>query len=444
MNEQVKIPVSKVQRASKFLGTGMKVGSNYLKHYARKTFNSGETRDRLHEDNAKDIYDSLSVLKGSALKAAQMMSMDKNMFPRAYSEIFAMSQYSAPPLSYPLVVATFRNSLGKAPLEIFDTFTQKATNAASIGQVHRATLNGNNLAIKIQYPGVADSVDSDLRMVKPLAKQIMNVSESEFNHYLDEIKDRLKEETDYKLELERSIMLSNACTQELENICFPKYYPDFSSNRIITMDWLDGMHLKEFMATEPSQDILNKIGQTLWDFVNFQVHRLKMVHADPHPGNFLFKPNGEVGIIDFGCVKVIPEEVYHNYFRLFVPENLQDIEKMMELFISNEFISKSDSERDKKLFIPLFKEIITMLSRPFQYEMFDFGDDEFFNKIYAFGDDIYNNKEVRKSKTARGSKHLLYINRTYFGLYTILNDLKAKIRIKTDYQPNFANVEKEN
>lgn len=444
MNEQLKIPVTKVQRASKFLGTGVKVGGNYLKHYARKTFNGEENRDRLHEDNAKDIYKSLSQLKGSALKAAQMMSMDKNMLPRAYSEVFTMSQYSAPPLSYPLVVSTFKSALGKSPLEIFDTFTRKATNAASIGQVHRATLDGKKLAVKIQYPGVADSVDSDLRMVKPLAKQIMNVSESEFNHYLDEVRDRLREETDYRLELQRSVEISTACENELENLYFPKYYPELSSDRIITMDWLEGHHLKEFLATNPSQEIRNKIGQALWDFVNFQVHRLKMVHADPHPGNFMFKADGTVGIIDFGCVKVIPEEVYNNYFRLFIPDNLVNETLMMELFLRNEFISNSDSVQERRLFIPLFKEIITLLSRPFHHETFDFGDEEFFQRIYAFGDDIYNNKEVRKSKTARGSKHLLYINRTYFGLYTILNDLKAKITINTRYQPEFAPVYNKN
>lgn len=440
MNEQLKIPVTKVQRASKFLGTGVKVGGNYLKHYARKTFNGEETNERLHEANAKDIYKSLSQLKGSALKAAQMMSMDKNMLPRAYSEVFTMSQYSAPPLSYPLVVSTFKSALGKSPLEVFDTFTRKATNAASIGQVHRATLGGKKLAVKIQYPGVANSVDSDLRMVKPLAKQIMNVSESEFNHYLDEVRDRLREETDYLLELRRSIEISKACNGELDNLYFPEYYPELSTERIITMDWLEGLHLKEFLATNPSQEIRNKIGQALWDFINFQVHRLKMVHADPHPGNFMFKADGTVGIIDFGCVKVIPEEVYNNYFRLFIPDNLVNETLMLELFIRNEFISNSDSEQEHRLFIPLFKEIITLLSRPFQHETFDFGDEEFFQRIYSFGDDIYNNKEVRKSKTARGSKHLLYINRTYFGLYTILNDLKAKIKINADFQPEFAPV----
>lgn len=431
MNDQISIPTSKVQRASKFMKTGARIGGNYMKYYARKTFNGDDNKESLHEDNAKDIYNSLSELKGSALKAAQMMSMDKNILPRAYSSKFSMSQYSAPPLSYPLVVKTFQKTLGKSPIQLFDTFTQKAANAASIGQVHRATFKGKHLAVKVQYPGVAESVGSDLKMVKPLAMRIMNISEGEFSLYMEEVKDRLLEETDYKLELERSVEISEACQKEVGNLYFPKYYEEFSSDKIITMDWIDGAHLKEFLATNPSQEVRDKIGQTLWDFYDFQVHKLKMVHADPHPGNFLFNPDGQVGVIDFGCVKVIPQEFYDNYFKLYDPAILENKSKMTELFYKNEFITNEDSDREKELFIHLFKEIITLLGKPFIEGYFDFGDDEFFKRIYTFSDEIYKNKEVRNSKTARGSRHGLYINRTYFGLYTMLNDLRARVNTRT-------------
>lgn len=144
MKEQKSIPVGKVQRASKFISTGAKIGTNYLKHYSKKLVNPNLTKDELHQDNATDIYKSLSELKGSALKVAQMLSMDKNLLPSAYQQQFSMAQYSAPPLSYPLVVRTFEKSLKKKPGELFDTFTTSASNAASIGQVHQATLKGRN------------------------------------------------------------------------------------------------------------------------------------------------------------------------------------------------------------------------------------------------------------------------------------------------------------
>lgn len=436
MKEQISIPVGKVQRASRFLSTGVKVGGNFLKHYARQSINGDTGKEQLHTDNAHDIYEALSELKGSALKAAQMMSMDRNMLPGAYSDKFAMAQYSAPPLSYPLVVKTFQRTFDKSPAELFDTFSHKAANAASIGQVHKATLHGKSLAVKVQYPGVADSVTSDLKMVKPFAVRLMNITESDFKLYMSEVEERLLEETDYRLELKRSVIISEACnTEELPGIYFPEYYPELSGDRIITMDWIDGMHLKEFLKTNPSQQVRDRIGQSLWDFYDFQIHRLRMVHADPHPGNFLFREDGSVGIIDFGCVKEVPDDFYHNYFRLHQPGVMENPELMVELFYLNEFISESDSDADKKLFIPLFRDIIGLMGKPFFLGKFDFGDDRYFQSIYDLSGTIYNNKDVRRSRTARGSKHSLYINRTYFGLYMILHELRSRVVTNNRYQP---------
>ena len=122
MKEQEKIISSKFGRGAKFIATGAKVGGNYLKYYAKKTINGETDKSELHQNNAEDIYDSLSQLKGSALKVAQMLSMDKNMLPRAYQDRFMMSQYQAPPLSGPLVVKTFQKEIGKSVDDIFDIF----------------------------------------------------------------------------------------------------------------------------------------------------------------------------------------------------------------------------------------------------------------------------------------------------------------------------------
>lgn len=292
-NEQKSIPTSKVERSAQFVKTGFKIGGNYVKHYSKKLFNNELSNDELNEDNAADIYQSLSKLKGSALKVAQMLSMDKNILPKAYVNQFAASQYNAPPLSGPLIVQTFRKFYGKTPDQVFDRFNIKSSNAASIGQVHQAELNGKKLAVKIQYPGVGDSISSDLKLVKPFAFRLLGMSEKELNVYMKEVEERLLEETDYELEVKRSIEFSEAC-KNLRNIVFPTYYPELSSKRTISMDWLEGIHLKEYLETNPSQEERNKIGQALWDFYNFQQHQLRAVHADPHPGNFLIMPDGKL------------------------------------------------------------------------------------------------------------------------------------------------------
>ena len=424
---QETMPTTKVERSAKFVKTGFQIGGNYIKHYSKKLFNPELSRDELNEDNASDIYNSLSELKGSALKIAQMLSMDKNILPRAYVNKFTQSQYNAPPLSGPLIVRTFTKSFGKTPEKIFDKFNIKSTNAASIGQVHQAELDGKKLAVKIQYPGVGDSISSDLKLVKPFAFRLLGMSEKELNVYIKEVEERLLEETDYEREVRSSIEFSEAC-KNLENVVFPEYYPELSSNRIITMGWIDGLHLKEFLATNPSQELRNKIGQALWDFYNFQQHELRKVHADPHPGNFLITKDEKLGAIDFGCIKEMPDDFYEPFFSLISSELLENKEETIKAFRQLEMIMPSDTPAQIEFYYKEYKEMISLFAKPYTTPTFDFSETSFFESLYSFGEKIAKMPEF---KQARGVKHFIYINRTNFGLYNILHELNATVKTDT-------------
>ena len=429
MKEQSRIPTSKISRAQRFAGTGIKVGGNYLKYFAKKVFTGSDDKDQLDEENADDIYSLLSTLKGSALKAAQMLSMDQNLLPGAYARKFQMAQYSAPPLSYPLVVRTFQKYFDQSPTEMFEDFSKHAINAASIGQVHKAKIGDQLYAIKVQYPGVADSIHSDLQMAKPLAARIMQVPAKDLDHYMEELEEKLTEETDYNLELKRSQEISEACAH-LPGLVFPKYYPVLSCERVLTMEWIDATHLSEWIKTNPSQKERNKIGQYLWDFYQFQIHEFKRVHADPHPGNFLINDAGELCIIDFGCVKDIPLDFYEKYIQLFAINDNDTFEDKERLFSELEFFFDNDTSELKEMLMERFVEMITLMSRPFRHEHFDFSDHSYFESIYELAETLQADKELKRANTARGSKHFIYLNRTYFGLYGLLHELGAKVKIE--------------
>ena len=143
------------------------------------------------------------------------------------------------------MVKTFKKYLGKSPNELFDNFNTTSINAASIGQVHQAEKNGKKLAIKLQYPGVADSISSDLSLVKPIAVKMFNLKGKDSDEYFDEVEGKLIEETNYLLEVKQSNMVREAC-QKLPNIKFPNYYTELSSERIISMDWMEGVHLSDY------------------------------------------------------------------------------------------------------------------------------------------------------------------------------------------------------
>ncbi|WP_350291279.1 AarF/ABC1/UbiB kinase family protein [uncultured Croceitalea sp.] len=423
-----KIPTGKIERAGKLVKTGVKIGGNYAKYYSKKLVNPSLSKDKLNEDNAGDIYDGLKSLKGSALKVAQMLSMEKNLLPSAYVEKFSLSQFSVPPLSAPLVRKTFKKYLGKYPEAIFDSFEKDSVNAASIGQVHKATKDGKKLAVKIQYPGVAESISSDLAIVKPIAIRMFNLQGKDSDKYFKEVENKLVEETNYILEIKQSKEITQACAL-IPNMEFPKYYEDLSSERIITMDWMKGQHLSEFAKMPFTQEIGNRLGQALWDFYMFQIHGLRKVHADPHPGNFLVSEENTLIAIDFGCIKEIPDEFYVPYFELAQKENINNDEFFMKKLYELEILTPTDSQKELDFFKALFKEMLSLFTSPFHEEEFDFGSDIFWTKIADLSERYAKDEQIRKMNGNRGSKHFLYMNRTFFGLYNLLHDLKAKVDV---------------
>ncbi len=422
------IPTGKIERAGKLVRTGVKVGGNYVKYYSKKLVNPDVDKNELDENNAKDIYDGLKTLKGSALKVAQMLSMEKNLLPRAYVEKFSLSQFSVPPLSAPLVRKTFKRYLNMYPEELFDRFERDSINAASIGQVHKAQKDGKSLAVKIQYPGVAESISSDLALVKPIAIRMFNLKGKDTDKFFHEVEEKLLEETDYMLEISRSLEITEACSH-IPNLEFPKYYRELSSERIISMDWMHGTHLSQFTQGEFDLELANDLGQTLWDFYMFQMHELRKVQADPHPGNFLVSSQGRLIAIDFGCVKEVPDEFYTPYFELAKKENLENDRVFEKTLYDLEILTNGDSKSDRVFFKDLFREMLSLFTAPFNKEEFDFGDPVFWAEIASLSERYAKDEHIRKMNGNRGSKHFLYINRTFFGLYHLLHDLKAKVRV---------------
>ncbi len=431
-----KIPTGKLKRTGKLLKTGAKVGKNYLSYYGHKIIkHENSAREKLHQKNAEDIYDSLKELKGSALKVAQMLSMEKNIMPEAFVEKFSLSQFSVPPLSGALVRKTFRRSFGQNPEELFDHFSPEAHHAASIGQVHKAQKEGRELAVKIQYPGVRDSISSDLKMVKPVALRMFNIQKEGSEQYFEEIEHKLLEETDYTLELQRSQEFVKAC-EGLPHIRFPHYYPEFSSAQIITMDWMEGVHFSEFIHSNPSLESRTRIGQSLWDFYMYQLHTLHKLHADPHPGNFLISPDNELMVLDFGCIKILPESFYRPYLELTDKGTLNNPEILIQKLKDLEFLKSDDTREEQEFFLDLLKEILALLTRPLRSSVFDFSDDNFFEEIANLGQRYAALRQIRKMDINRGSKHFIYVNRTLFGLYNMMHDLRAQ-NIKINHYKTF-------
>lgn len=431
--DQETIREGAIGRMAALGGAGARVGMNYLKHYGRSMVggkdasNLRRLREELDEKNAEAVYDTFSKLKGGPLKLAQMLSIDKNLLPAAYARQFAQAQSSVPPLSYPLVAQTFRREFGKGPEELFEDFEKKASHGASIGQVHRARRKGRDLAVKVQYPGVARSLKSDLAVVKPIALRILGLREADVDSYFREVETRLLEETDYRHELERSVELTKA-SAHLEGVRFPGYHPELSTGRILTSDWIDGTPLDRFADGEATQTERDTIGQALWDFYAHQVHELMLFHADPHPGNFLVK-NGELWVLDFGCTKKISEEFYRKQFRFLDPRLERDPALLQKALRDLDVILPADGPEEISMITSLCMVWLELLARPFRSGIFDFGDPEFLKAIYDLGEENRRADHLRTMRGQRGSPDTIYVNRAFFGLYSLLGRIRARVRI---------------
>lgn len=399
---------------------------NYLKHYGRQAISGQADSDALQERNASEVFRAFSELKGGPLKLAQMLSIDQSLLPPAYAKQFARAQYSTPPLSYPLVVRTFRREFGKDPRDIFDTFEPQAAHAASIGQVHRATVRGRAFAVKVQYPGVAESLRSDLGVVKPIALQILGLRERDVAAYFKEVEARLLEETDYEKELHSAMELSTACAH-LPHIRFPEYHPEFSSRRVITMDWMDGEPFDVFADGPAKQDHRNRIGQAFWDFYAYQIHHLRHFHADPHPGNFLI--NGDhLCVLDFGCTKTIGPDFYSKQFAFLDPTLETNSARLAAAMESMDILLPSDTPAQRNHLTELCKKSLELLALPFRMGHFDFDNPAFMKSIYELGEENQKNGTLRGIRGQRGSADTIYLNRTFFGLYSLLARLRSCIK----------------
>jgi len=235
----------------------------------------------------------------------------------------------------------------------------------------------------------------------------------------------LVEETNYVLEMKQSKEIAEACSH-ISNLLFPKYYEAYSSERIITMDYMVGEHLSEYTGKNMDQKTSNKLGQALWDFYMFQIHNLKKVHADPHPGNFLVNEAGKLIALDFGCMKTIPMEFYTPYFELAKEENINNQDYFVKTLFKLEILREDDSKEELAFFTAMFHEMLSLFTQPFHQDTFDFSDADFFGKIAELGERYSKSADLKKMNGNRGSKHFIYINRTFFGLYNLMFDLKAQ------------------
>ncbi len=419
-------PSSKYQRGKIFAKTGLKVGSNYAKYFVRRAF-SGEDpgrRQQLNEENARQIFTEFTKLRGTALKLAQSLSLDTGILPDEFIDIMSNAQYRVPPINRALVRAILKQELGKYPELLFQKFEATALAAASIGQVHRAVLkDGRDVAVKIQYPNVRETIQSDLGIAKALFRRLVRSEMTDA--YFEEVYQKLLEETDY---LNEGKQIEKFAAMKLHpRVITPRLVPELTTERVLTMTFLEGVHLDQFLRRNPSQEERDYYGQILWEFFNEQItHRSFTLYADIHPGNFLFREDRLLGVLDFGCVKTFPRDFLEKCLLMFAANLHDDVDEMRALYYETGILKESQRGTAREAYMfDFFRGIGGLILHPFREDTFDFGDPEYKKAL-----NIYF-KEASQMYEARGSRHFIFLSKVLIGLYSLLMKLQARVHTQT-------------
>lgn len=328
------------KRLFKLAGMSTSIASSYAGHKVKNVFanedQKKESQAKLLKDIGSQITETLGEMKGAVMKVGQIVSQVKDMLPPEIAEQLAKLQSESPPMPYGMIRKQIADALGQAPEKIFKSFDEKPFAAASIGQVHKAiTQEGDEVIVKVQYPGVEESCESDLKQIKRIMKiaGIVKVDKKILDQVFVEIEVALKEELDYINEA-KNIELFQELYKDDESIVIPRVFKALSNKKILTLSYEPGDHMDSVKTPKYPQAMINQLGRRLFTEIIDQMLDHGMVHSDAHPGNFAFRPDGKIVFYDFGAIKFMKPELSDGFKRMitdFTHNDYSNIDKELKV-----------------------------------------------------------------------------------------------------------------
>lgn len=326
MARRSSITQGRARRAIKMGELASQVGSSYLWNSIRRPFLSRSDQDRelleTHIRNAQRIVESSTHLRGAFMKLIQMLSMRQDLLPGEALDVLKATQSSVPPMNYSTISDQIRREIGKRPEQIFARFDQTAFAAASLGQVHRATTrDGREVAVKVQYPGVEKTVEQDLGNLKMLLMTLQAIGRDVMRQKIDcnavykELEERLREELDYVREARNMTEFGRLLADDPE-IMIPSVVKELSSQRVLTMTYLDGYPLADAMGPEVDLELRQWVARKAHAMVWRQILEFGVLHTDFHPGNYVVSYHPRLGILDFGSIRRFAPAVRKAYLKV--------------------------------------------------------------------------------------------------------------------------------
>lgn len=391
-----------------------------------------------HLRNAERYADTLSRSKGVLMKVGQILSFVDfssaigGEYGAVYRSALASLQGDAEPMEPELAAAMVESELGRPPEELFAEFSPSPMAAASIGQVHAARLHdGTEVAVKVQYPGVADAIRDDLantellltflKIATGIVPQYRNLG---VRAIADELTERFTEELDYRTELENQMDFAEHYRGH-PVFRVPAVFPELSADRVLTMEMAHGRRWSEI--GDADQPLRDRWGEAVYRFFFGSMARFHMFNADPHPGNYLFHDDGTVTFLDFGCVKRSGPTLQRGAFEQISAALANDGDRLVRNFIEHGFARVEDPPPADKT-LAWYRQNFEPLVEP---QPFTFTHDVVTQLLGRMAD---MDKEVMRRVTV--PKDFVFTNRLFAGLYSILGDLGATADWRAIFEEN--------
>lgn len=421
------VPVGAFRRL-RVLGTMQaEVTAAYLFLWLRGWFKSAPEKERLTAETqwstALRVLDSMSYLRGATIKIGQMMANFPDIMPGPFVETFERLHFDAPPMHWSLLKEMVHNELGDDPEDRFASFDRRAFAAASMGQVHRGCLKtGEGVAVKIQYPGIARTIRDDFRnLFFFLLPARFSRDWENTRQQFEDLRLRLERETDYEQEADMQERVRRMFREE-DGVVVPRVHREHSTSRILTMDYLPGQTLDQFVARDPSQEERNHLARLILRAWYRMLYAGRLFYADIHPGNFLLLDDGRLGLIDFGFMLELDDEMWDRFREIDRPQTTGRRDERMAAMKKWNSIGDGPGEEER---LRLTEQLCDWFWRCRYYGgEFDFGDEADFRR----GVDIM--VQMSRKRYTRGERYQLVIARQTFGIRSILYRLKAKIDVK--------------
>lgn len=414
-------PKSKFLRSAKLLSAAGRyaVGEIAQKY---KTEHSARVNEALFKRAAK-LVESLDQLKGFPLKVGQLLSLDTTgILPDEIRKIFEKLQNQATPIDQDIMKKVLNDQLGSKITDLEINWTPIAS--ASLGQVYSAkTKDNKSIVLKIQYPGIENSLDGDLLVIKKLSPLItaMTGKKVDLTGVFDELSEMFNREIDYVREAKMLTRFSTLA-QDSNQWRVPILYPEYCSSKVIAMETLSGKSISQWIENSPTQVEKEKLAAKAIDLFCCELFKWNIVQTDPNFANFLVLDDGRLGLLDFGASMEFGQGFVEKYRSLLLALKKGDANEVIRLSIDFDLLDRRESEKAKETYL----KMVEVSVRPFLEDgAFKFRDESYIELTKNVSMDF-----IRETKFSPPPKHLIFLHRKLGGIYSLLHRLDVELDLK--------------